>query len=501
MSASAKSSHSQILKSSSLIGGSSLINILVGMIRVKFTAVYLGTLGVGLFGAYSTILGPLAMLAGMGINSSGVRQIAEAAGKGDQEAVARSLLTVRRVSWVTGLLGMVLLISLAYPLSVATFGNSSQVTALRILSATLLLGSVAGGFGAIIQGTRRIRDMALQGIIGSLASLPISIPMMMLWRENALVPMMLVSALFACFTTWWFSRRVQTVSVQMSIRDTWNEAQPLLKLGIVFMSAGLMTAATAYLQRVMIIRMLGLEANGIYASAWNLSNYYIGFILGAMGADFYPRLTAVNQNHSEVNRLVNEQTEVGTLMALPGIIATITLAPLIIQVFYTAAFLSAVDLLRWQTLGLMLRLISWPMGFIMLAKGEKGWFFWNELLANVVSIGLLWLGIHFFGLVGTGMAFFALYVYQVGVIIIVSKRLTGFQWHGNSRKLLLITTILLLITSVIVYSVNTHTAAVLGCILAASTACFSLKEITRLTGRNPIEVFWAKIKNMLPKAR
>jgi PST family polysaccharide transporter len=324
---------------------------------------------------------------------------------------------------------------------------------------------------------------------------------MMLWRENALVPMMLVSALFACFTTWWFSRRVHTVSVQMSIRETWNEAQPLLKLGIVFMSAGLMTAATAYLQRVMIIRMLGLEANGIYASAWNLSNYYISFILGAMGADFYPRLTAVNQNHSEVNRLVNEQTEVGALMALPGIIATITLAPLIIQVFYTTAFLSAVDVLRWQTLGLMLRLVSWPMGFIMLAKGEKGWFFWNELLANVVSIGLLWLGIHFFGLVGTGMAFFALYVYQVVVIIIVSKRLTGFQWHGNSRKLLLITTILLLITSVIVYSVNTHSAAVLGCIIATGTAWFSLKEITRLTGRNPIHAFWSKVKNTLPKVR
>jgi antigen flippase len=501
MSDSAKSSHSQILKSSSLIGGSSLINILVGMIRVKYTAVYLGTLGVGLFGAYNTILGPLAMLAGMGINSSGVRQIAESVGKNDQEAIARSLLTVRRVSWVTGLLGMVLLISLAHPLSVATFGNSSQVTALYILSATLLLGSVAGGFGAIIQGTRRIRDMALQGIIGSLASLPICIPMMMLWREKALVPMMLVSALFACFTTWWFSRRVHTVSVQMSIRETWNEAQPLLKLGIVFMSAGLMTAATAYLQRVMIIRLLGLEANGIYASAWNLSNYYIGFILGSMGADFYPRLTAVNQNHSEVNRLVNEQTEVGILMALPGIIATITLAPFIIQVFYTTEFLSAVDVLRWQTLGLMLRLISWPMGFIMLAKGEKGWFFWNELLANVVSLGLLWLGIHFFGLVGTGMAFFALYVYQVVVIMIVSKLITGFQWHGNSRKLLLITTILLLITSIIVYSVNTRTAAVLGCMLSAATTWFSLKEITRLTGRNPIEASWAKIKSILPIVR
>jgi len=499
MTVSGKSSHSQILKSSSLIGGSSVINILVGMIRVKFTAVYLGTIGVGLFGAYNTILGPLAMLAGMGINSSGVRQIAEAAGKGDQEAIARSLLTVRRVSWVTGLLGMILLISLAHPLSIATFGNTSQVTALCILSSTLLIGSVAGGFGAIIQGTRRIRDMALQGIIGSIASLPISIPIMMLWRENGLVPMMLISALFSCLTTWWFSRRVKTVSLQMSLRETWTEAQPLLKLGLVFMSTGLMGAAAAYIQRMLIIRMLGIEANGIYSSAWNLSNYYIGFILGAMGADFYPRLTAVNHNNKEVNRLVNEQTEVGILMALPGIIATITLAPIIINVFYTTAFLSAVDLLRWQTLGLMLRLISWPIGFIMLAKGEKGWYFWNEFLSNLVSIGFMWLGIHFFGLLGTGIAFFGLYVYYLGAMIFASKILTGFKWTSNSNKLLIISTILLLATSLIVRIINTHTAAVIGCMISFTTGWFSLLEITRLTGSNPVSSFLNKVKNIIPR--
>ena len=122
-----KSSHGQILKSSALIGGSTAISILVGMIRVKFTAIYLGTLGVGLFGAYNTILGPVSTLAGLGINSSGVRQIAEAAGQGDQEKIARSLLAVRRSAWVTGLLGMLLMLVLSYPLCVATFGNANQV--------------------------------------------------------------------------------------------------------------------------------------------------------------------------------------------------------------------------------------------------------------------------------------------------------------------------------------------------------------------------------------
>ena len=57
-----------------------------------------------------------------------------------------------------------------------------------------------------------------------------------------------------------------------------------------------------------------------------------------MGADFYPRLTAVADDHKECNRLVNEQAEVGLLLAGPGVIATLTFAPLVIWLFYSSAF-------------------------------------------------------------------------------------------------------------------------------------------------------------------
>jgi antigen flippase len=498
-SSSLKSSHGQILKSSALIGGSSVVNLLVGMIRVKFTAVYLGPLGVGLFGAYCTILGPLATLAGMGIGSSGVRQIAEAAGKGDQEKIARTLLTVRRATLVTGLMGMVVMLALAYPLSIATFGNATQVIPLCILSLTLFLGSLVGGLAAIIQGLRRIRDLAVQAMLGSILSLPIAIPMMMLWGVQALVPMMLASSLVALVITWWFARRIPLAPVSMSWRETWGEAKPMLQLGLVFVGANLISAGTSYCQRMLIIRQLGLEANGMYSAAWNLSNYYIGFVLAAMGADFYPRLTEVNQNHNEVNRLVNEQTEVGLLLALPGIIATLALAPLVIVLFYTAEFMSAVKVLQWQTLGLMLRLISWPMGFIMLAKGEKQWFFWSELSSNVASLVFIWLGIRYFGLMGSGIAFFALYIFHVSLMLVISRRLTGFYWGVSNLKLIAWTTGLLALAMLGAWNLPLRYSAPIGMVLAGVTAWYSLKSLTKLTGQNPLTAAWQKVRKMLPQ--
>ena len=73
----------------------------------------------------------------------------------------------------------------------------------------------------------------------------------------------------------------------------------------------------------------------------------MGFILQAMAADFYPRLTSSAGDNTACNRLVNEQTLVGLLLAGPGVLATLTFAPLVISLFYTAKFGAAVGILRW----------------------------------------------------------------------------------------------------------------------------------------------------------
>ncbi len=467
------------------------------MIRVKFTAVYLGPLGVGLLGAYGSILTPVGAIASLGLGAGAVRQIAEGVGQGDQAKVSRALQTIRRASFITGTLGVILMCSLAYPASVYTFGNADHFWPLCVLSLTLLMGSLAGGLGAIIQGMRRIRDMAMQGVIGSVLSLPISIPLMICMGAESVVPMMLMTSLAGLFVTWFFARRVQVPKVPLTWRETWLEARPMLKLGIVMTAASLIGMGVSYLIRLVVIRKLGIEASGIYSAAWMLSSYYVNFILGAMGADFYPRLTEVNHNNAEVNRLVNEQTEVGILIALPGVIATLTMAPLVIHIFYTTKFLPAVDVLQWMVLGVALRVVTWPMGYIMLAKGAKRMFFWTELASNLVLVSLSVVGVFLWGLKGTGVAFFLLYVFYLALMLWVTRRFTCFAWTANSRKLLSLFAITSALAFMVAWKLPFIWAAVVGAIMSAGLGLYALHELTRLIGRNPITVFWQKLRNNL----
>src|ERR1700741_230585 len=100
---SVKGSYGQILKSSALIGGSQVANIAMGIVRTKAMAMLLGPAGFGLFGLYGSIASLTQSVAGMGINSSGVRQIAEASGSGDQPRIRQTTAVLRRTSIVLGL--------------------------------------------------------------------------------------------------------------------------------------------------------------------------------------------------------------------------------------------------------------------------------------------------------------------------------------------------------------------------------------------------------------
>jgi len=153
-------SYGQILKSTTLVGGSQVINILLGIIRTKFLAVLLGPSGIGLMGLYTAVTGTVGTMTSMGIGASGVRQIAEAVGTADELRIALTVSTLRRAALVLGLVGMALTIVLSSQLSRLTFGNTEHTVAIALLSVTLFLGAVSGGQTALIQGMRRIADLA-----------------------------------------------------------------------------------------------------------------------------------------------------------------------------------------------------------------------------------------------------------------------------------------------------------------------------------------------------
>jgi PST family polysaccharide transporter len=429
-----KPSYGQILKSSALVGGSQVATIAIGIVRTKAMAVMLGPAGFGLMGLYGSIADLARATAEMGINSSGVRQIAEAVATGDDARIARTVVVLRRCAIVLGVLGALLLAALAVPVSQLTFGSEAKAGAVALLGLAVLFRIVSDGQTALLQGMRRIADLARSGVLGTLLGTIVSIALIYVLKEQGVAPALVAIAAMGLAISWWYSRKVQVETPVLTRSEVVGEASALLKLGFAFMASGMLMMGAAYAVRAIVLREEGLEAAGFYSAAWTLGGLYVGIILQAMGADFYPRLVGAIEDHPCCNRLVNEQTQVSLLLAGPGVIATLTLAPLVISLFYSAEFAAAVEVLRWLCLGIALRVITWPMGFIIVAKNRRLIFLGTEIAWTLVNVGLTWICVKAFGLNGAGIAFFGSYVFHGLMITPIVYRLTGFRWSGGNLK-------------------------------------------------------------------
>ena len=481
-----KQSYGQILKSSALVGGSSVVNIAIGIVRTKAMALLLGPAGFGLFGLYGSIASLTQSIAGMGVNSSGVRQIAEAVGSDDTERIAQTTAVLRRISMFLGMLGAGLLLVFSRQVSTLTFGSNQHAGAVCLLSIAVFFQLISAGQGALIQGMRRIADLAKMGVLGALFGTLISIPMVYFFREKGVVPSLVGVAAMSILTSWWYSRKICIQVPSMTASRLGQEAASLLKLGLAFMSSGLITMGVAYVVRITLLHKVGFEATGFYQSAWTLGGLYVGFILQAMAADFYPRLTSSANDNTACNRLVNEQARVGLLLAGPGVIATLTFAPVVITLLYSAKFGPAVGVLRWVCLGATLQVITWPMGFIIMAKGRPGLLVFCELAWGIVSLGLAWICVTSFGLNGAGTAFFGSYIFHAFLIYPIVRRLSGFRWSTANKRTGLFFLSLIAVVFCGCYVLPLIWAASVGTLAAVVSGAYSIRVLLKLTPLNEI---------------
>ena len=431
-------------------------------------------------GLYLSIVNLAETIAGMGINTAGVRQIAAAVGSGEKERIARTAQVLRWSSMALGLAGAASLFLVSGPVSRLTFGSDERAVPVALLSLAVLFRTVGAGQSALIQGLRRITDLAKSSVLGGTLGTAASIALVYLFREKGIVPSLIAVEATFLLLAWWYSRKVELEAVAPTLSLAAHEATALLKLGFAFMATGMLAMGAAYAVRLMVARMIGLDAAGLYQSAWTVGGLYVGFILQAMGADFYPRLTAAMSNHDEANRLVNEQAQVSMLLAGPGVLGTLTFAPLIVPLFYSTAFREGVELLRWLCIGVTLRVITWPMGFVVVAHARQSVFLAVELAYTLVFLGLAWAGIRSIGLNGSGVAFFGSYVFHGLMLYPIVRRLTGFRWSTANRRLV---TGFLAVIGVVFgahYVLPPWLATTVGAAALAATSYYSIRALVEL---------------------
>lgn len=416
-----------------VIGSSTSIAIVLGIIRLKVLALLLGPGGVGIIGIFENILQTSQQFCGLGLDQSGVRRVA--ASQEDPRELSRVRRTLVTANLVQGVFGMVSLWLLRHRISLWMFNNPDYGLEVGLLGLGILLSLIAASHMAQLQGMRRIDDLAKATVATGILTTAGGITAVWLLGTDGLVIFVLAQPAILALVAARYAARLPRVAVSMDFAAMYRQWRSMIQLGMTFMLASLLAIGGLLIARALIVDRLTLDAAGQFQAAWAIAMHSIGFVLGAMAADYFPRLSGIIDNRRASTDLVNDQAQIGIALAAPVLLIVLGLAPWMIPLFYSSGFDPAVGVLQWLCVGNLLRLAAWPTGFILIAREDRLVLIAIQVLLQAVFLSLLWVLIPALGVEAAGTAFVASSLVAVLASSWAVWRLHGFRWQGLSSRL------------------------------------------------------------------
>lgn len=465
----------------------------MGLVGSKFVALFLGIAGIGIVGLLQNTLAIISSITGFGINISGVRMVALADAENDKVLFSKTVLVLKRWSIATGLLGVLLTFLLAKPLSIWTFGSTEYVNWFLVLSINFIFSGLAVHKMVLLQGTRSMKAIAVSTVVYAVLVTLTTIPIYYYFRMDGIIPVLVLTSVLNYVVNWFFARKIEILSVQVGFKETFSRGKEMIQLGFLLSINVIFGHIMSYLLKLYFnFQTEATSVLGLYVVASTLLITYVGMIFSAMSTDFYPRLTVVQKENSQVKEMVNDQIEIGLLLITPLILGFYFLAPVVIRILYSKDFIDVVLILKFALVAIIIKAIIWPLSFIILAKGEKRLYFKQEIFSDAMNIGFTILLYEYLGLIGIGIAMFLNYaVYGVYVFNVVKN---NFQFNFRKNTLDIIVKSLLLgsLASLTVVGFDYPNAYWVLAILLLISVFFSYVELNK---RVDLAGFLAKIKS------
>lgn len=413
-----------------IFGGVQVVGIICSLVRTKLVALWIGPVGVGLFGIFNQALEMLNIATNLGIRQSSVRDISIATEAGDRLRLNRIIAVVRRWSLWLGLAGALITMALAPLLSRYTFNSEAYMWHYVALASAVLLMALTNGEYAVLQGLSKLGRLGTVTLCGTLGGLFISIPLFYFLRERSIVPSIIAYAV-CCAVAAAVLRHRSGTRPDVTRQQVVSMGTGFVKLGV-FMTLGtFVTMLSNYAFSAWLNYNSGTEQVGLYQAGYTLMNKYTGLVFTALGYEFYPRLAKVATSKLRLRVFVSQEVVVSLLVLAPVLALFIVLAKPVIALLYTDDFLPVTTMLSWGLIGTLFRALSWCMAFVILARGNGLIFVITETISAAIALVLNIVFYKLWGIDGLGAAYLVWYILYTLIIAVVYFRIYRLKLGRN----------------------------------------------------------------------
>jgi len=430
--------YNHVLKYTGVFGGVQGLTMLMSIVRNKLAVLLLGTAGFGLISIYNSIATFVSSTSNLGIPFSAVRHVAELFEKGSEEEIKAYVCVVRTWSLWIALLGVAVCLLFSPFISYFSFdGDWSYAGRICWLSPMIFALAVTGGEISILKGVRRLKRVAFISAAGAVSTLIFTVPFFYRWGSEGIIPALVASTVVLMGIHLYFSVRVYPWQVALFSSDVFREGMAMVRLGVAYVLAAIAGSLSALAIPALLLKFGSFDDVGLYRGGYGLMVTYGGMVFVAVEADYFPRLSSVNDDAVRLNKVINQQIEVCLLLMSPFLIVFMLLMPLVVRLLYSSDFLVVVDMAVCATFYMFFRALSVPVAYTALAKGDSLTYLLMEVIYDIVVVGLIAWGYLTWGLVGTGVALSLAGLFDWGLIGVSYHYKYGFRLSEMALRLAL----------------------------------------------------------------
>lgn len=397
--------------------------LLAALVVIKLVAWFAGPEGVGKLGQFTSLMSLLAVLAGGGISAGIVKYVAEY--RHDPQRLARLLAAALWYALCASILMGCLALLFSRQLAVWLLDDPAYAGLIRVLAVAQLGIALVNYILAVINGFMDVRRLALIQVLGSLFSI-----VMVIWLARwlhlygALLALIVSQLLWLAvgLPAWWRSPYFQRSMLRL--RFDREMTLRLAAFSVMTLTAALVSPLVNIAVRDHLALQLGWEQVGYWQAVSKVSDAYLLFLTAAINIYYLPKLAAIRERAALVAELRNAYRYILPVVVVLAA-AVYVLREWVTRLLFSADFAPANALYAPQLAGDVIKIASFILSYVMLAKAMTRLFVISECVFAASYLALVYVFTAHFGLVGAIYAFAANYLAYLAFNVLVVRHYLG----------------------------------------------------------------------------
>ena len=408
-----------LIKTSVLTAISTIITVISAFVINKVVAMYAGPTGLALIGQLKDFVTMITNISNGAITQGIVKYTAEYETIEKKQKIFSTSIIVSLIS--SSIIAIILVVFNSF-LSELILKDIQYGGVFIVLAFTVFLFALNTVLMSILNGQKEIKKYVLVNIVNSSLALIITSLLVLKFNIQGALYALVINQSIVFFVTLMF--------VLKSVWFRWeyfkqgidkDSLKKLSKYSLMAITSAISAPLSYLVIRNYIGENLGWDSAGYWQGIWYISTMYLMLITTSLSVYYLPKLSEIKDKNELKKEIFN-----GYKIIMPIVIVSATLIYLlkeyVIIIAFDEKFMPMLELFKWQLIGDTIKICSWLLSYLMLAKAMTKIFIFTEIIFSLFFVLLSIYFINNYGLVGVTYAYFCNYIIYLATMLIIFKK-------------------------------------------------------------------------------